>query len=81
MTKFYRILASLGIPKYMVINKKGKELIEKFLKKKQMLNGDLQEKLMHRNRIQHFTMLLRHFTMLMRRLYDVKWRPPGKINA
>ena len=33
MTKFYRILASLGIPKYLVINKKGKEIIEKFLKK------------------------------------------------
>ena len=33
MTKFYRLLALLGIPKYLVINKKGKEIIEKFLKK------------------------------------------------
>ena len=33
MTKFYRMLALLGIPKYLVLNKKGKAIIEKLLKK------------------------------------------------
>ena len=34
MRKFYKALAILGIPKYLVLNKKGKEIIEKYLKDK-----------------------------------------------
>ena len=34
MTQFYKMLGSLGIPKYLIINKKGKEIIDKYLKKK-----------------------------------------------
>ena len=34
MIQFYKMLGSLGIPKYLVINKKGKEIIDKYLKKK-----------------------------------------------
>ena len=33
MTKFYKMLGSLGIPKYLVLNKKGKQIIDKYLKK------------------------------------------------
>ena len=33
MTKFYKMLGSLGIPKYLVLNKKGKYIINKYLKK------------------------------------------------
>ena len=33
MTKFYKMLGSLGIPKYLVLNKKGKHIIDKYLKK------------------------------------------------
>ena len=33
MTKFYKMLGPLGIPKYLVLNKKGKQIIDKYLKK------------------------------------------------
>ena len=33
MTKFHKMLGSLGIPKYLVLNKKGKQIIDKYLKK------------------------------------------------
>ena len=33
MTKFYKMLGFLGIPKYLVLNKKGKQIIDKYLKK------------------------------------------------
>ena len=34
MTKFYKMLGRLGIPKYLVLNKKGREIIDNFLKEK-----------------------------------------------
>ena len=33
MTKFYKMLGSLGIPNNLVLNKKGKQIIDKYLKK------------------------------------------------
>ena len=33
MSKFYKMLGVLGIPQYLVINEKGKEIIDKYLKK------------------------------------------------
>ena len=32
MTKFYKILAILGVPQYLILNRKGKAIIEDYLK-------------------------------------------------
>ena len=42
------MLGSLSIPKYLVLNKKGKHIIDKYLKK-QIQNGDHQEISMYKN--------------------------------
>ena len=34
MTKFYKILAILGVPQYLILNRKGKAIIEDHLKEK-----------------------------------------------
>ena len=34
MTKFYKMLAVLGIPEYLILNKKGRAIIDKYLKQK-----------------------------------------------
>ena len=34
MTKFYKMLAVLGVPKYLILNKKGKAIVDKYLKQK-----------------------------------------------
>ena len=34
MTKFYKLLAIFGVPKYLILNTKGKEIIDKYLKHK-----------------------------------------------
>ena len=34
MTKFYKLLAVLGVPQYLIINKKGKKIIDNYLKEK-----------------------------------------------
>ena len=34
MTKFYKMLAILGIPEYLILNKKGRAIIDNYLKQK-----------------------------------------------
>lgn len=44
MKKFYVALSTLSIPKYILVNKKGRSIIKKKLTEK-MTNGDHQENL------------------------------------
>ena len=34
MVKFYKMLAALGVPQYLILNKKGKAIIDSYLKEK-----------------------------------------------
>ena len=34
MTKFYKMLAVLGVPEYLILNEKGKAIVDKYLKQK-----------------------------------------------